>query len=244
MDAFQEFDQPPVPEKTGGAIISHAFEMYKGVFIYALAVMIIYGFASMLVQPISGFDSQIFAEDISSGADNLSMMNMWAMPGMGLYTGLSGLLGILLAPLFVGLIYMANKYNTAQKLNFSDLFIAYRQNTLNIMIYSLISSIILGFSFVLCFLPLFFVFPFFLLGYPILLFENASFSEALSKSFSIAKENYMTFLVAGVLGALISMAGIFLCFIGLIATLPFYLVVMYSTYCAYLGRPRELIAAE
>lgn len=244
MDAFQEFDQPPVPEKTAGAIISHAFEMYKGVFIYALAVMIIYGLVSMVMQPISGFDSQIFAEDMRSSGDDFSIMNMWAMPGMGLMMGLSSLMGILLAPLFVGLIYMANKYNTAQPLTFADLFIAYRQNTLNIMIYSLISSIILGFSAMLCFLPLVFVFPFFLLGYPILLFENASFSEALSKSFSIAKENYMTFLVAGVLGVLISMAGIFLCFIGLIATLPFYLVVMYSIYCAYLGRPRELIAAE
>jgi hypothetical protein len=33
-----------------------------------------------------------------------------------------------------------------------------------------------------------------LLGYPILLFENASATDALSKSFNIAKENYGTFL--------------------------------------------------
>jgi uncharacterized membrane protein len=78
------------------------------------------------------------------------------------------------------------------------------------------------------------------LGYPILLFENASATEALGKSFNIAKENYGTFLGTTVLGALISIAGIVLCGIGIILTAPFMMIVMYSTYCAFLGKPRQI----
>ena len=99
----------------------------------------------------------------------------------------------------------------------------------------------MGVAFALCFLPAVFVIPFLLLGYPILLFENATFSEALSKSFSIAKDNYGTFLGTSVLGLLISIAGVFLCVIGIVFTALFYLVVMYSTYCAFCGRPRPIM---
>ena len=82
--------------------------------------------------------------------------------------------------------------------------------------------------------------PFLMLGYPILLFENASFADALSKSFNIAKENYGTFLGVSLLSLLISISGILLCGIGIIATMPFFLVAMYSIYCAFLGRPRQI----
>ena len=135
---------------------------------------------------------------------------------------------------------MANKINFKQQIVFADLFIGYKQNFVNILVYGLISSILTSIAFMLCVIPGFFVLPFFLLGYPILLFENATFSEALSKSFAIAKENYGVFLGASLLGLLISIAGVFLCGIGLVATIPFYLVVMYSTYCAFCGRPRPI----
>lgn len=239
MDAFQE-PAPVEPRKTSGEIISHAFEMYKGVFLYALLAMVIYFAASMIVPPLSGFDTQGFSDEIMNADGDFSSLDIWAIPGIGLYYGLSGLTSLLLAPLFVGIIYMANKYNFRQRMQAGDLFIGYRQNFVNIVIYSLISSIITAIAAALCFLPMFFVLPFLMLGYPILLFENASFSEALSKSFKIAKENYVTLLGASFLGILISIAGILLCGIGIIATFPFYMVVMYSAYCAFCGKPRPL----
>ena len=147
---------------------------------------------------------------------------------------------MVLAPLYVGLIYMANKYNFNQPLQVSDLFIGYKQNFLNIVLYSLVSSVVMGIAFMMCVIPGFFVIPFFLLGYPILLFENASFGEAISKSFKIAKENYGIFLGASVLGLLISLAGVVLCGIGIIATALFYFAVMYSAYCAFCGAPRQI----
>lgn len=241
MENFTDLNQSSGPERNASAIINHALEMFKGVFGYGILLMVIYLIASMLVQPISGFNSQEFSEEIMSSDGDYSALNLRNIPGLGVYYGLTGLLGILIAPLYVGFIYIVNKYNLKEAISFSDLFIGYKQNFVNIIIYALISSIILAISMLLCVIPVFFVFPLLLLGYPILLFENASFSEALSKSFNIAKENYGTFLGAGLLGILISISGVLLCGIGILVTFPFYLIVMYSIYCAYCGRPRPIL---
>jgi uncharacterized membrane protein len=136
---------------------------------------------------------------------------------------------------------MINKYNTKNPIEFSDLFIGYKQNLVNIMIYALLAGIISTVALSLCVLPIIFVYPFLMLGYPILLFENASATEALGKSFNIVKENYGIFLGVTFVGFLLSMAGIVLCFIGIILTAPFIYAVMYSLYCAHLGKPRQII---
>lgn len=237
---FQEFSKQNEPERTSSGVVGHAFETYKGVFGYAILAMVIYFAASMLIQMLTGYNSRAISQEIIASDGDFSASDMWTIPGARLYYGLSGLLGLLLAPLYVGVIYIANKYNYKQPISASDLFIGYRQNLVNIVIYSLISSIILTIGFALCFLPGFLVMPFLLLGYPILLFENASFGEALSKSYNIAKENYGTFLGIALLSMAISIAGIVLCGVGLIATMPFFIVAMYSTYYAFVGKPRQI----
>ncbi|MGO4708496.1 beta-carotene 15,15'-monooxygenase [Chryseobacterium sp. 2TAF14] len=241
MSEFNEFDQQgSVPERSTGSIISHAFEMYKGVFLYALVTMIIYLIADFVLQSVTGLN---FYSNYSSfrDFDEDNYRNILVnRPGMSLYYSFSGLLSILLAPLYVGLIYIANKFNTKSAIEFSDLFIGYRQNLGNILLYSLVTNIILWVSALLCVLPVFFVYPLFLLGYPILLFENANAMDAISKTFNIAKENYSVFIGTAFLGILISAAGIILCCVGIIFTLPFIYIAMYSIYCAYLGKPRQI----
>ncbi|ASK31111.1 beta-carotene 15,15'-monooxygenase [Chryseobacterium sp. T16E-39] len=239
MSGFDEFDQQgSVPNRDTGSIISHAFEMYKGVFLYAIVAMIIYIIGGIVIQSVSGFNSASMVEEMRDAGSGFSY---WNAPGFSLYLTLSGLLGILLAPLYVGLIFIVNKYNTKNPIEFSDLFIGYRQNFVNILIYSLLSGVISSVALSICFLPFFFVYPLLLLGYPILLFENASATEALGKSFNIAKENYGIFLGTTLVGILISVAGVVLCGIGLIITAPFIMVVMYSAYCAFLGKPRQIM---
>ncbi|RMZ60687.1 beta-carotene 15,15'-monooxygenase [Chryseobacterium nematophagum] len=241
MSEFNEFDQQgSVPEKSTGSIISHAFEMYKGVFLYAIVAMIVYLIGGFIIQSVSGFNSTAMVEEMRDSGGDYSSFSYWRAPGFSMYITLSSLLGVLLAPLYVGLIYMVNKYNTKNPIEFSDLFIGYRQNFVNILIYSIISGIISSISAFICVIPFFFVYPLFLLGYPILLFENASATEALGKSFNIAKENYWIFFGTTFLGLVISVAGIILCGIGVILTAPFIMVVMYSAYCAFLGKPRQI----
>jgi uncharacterized membrane protein len=242
MSGFDEFDQQgSVPNRDTGSIISHAFEMYKGVFLYAIVAMIVYIIGGFIIQTLTGFNSASMMEEMRDAGDDFSGFSYWNAPGFPLYLTLSGLLGILLAPLYVGLIFIVNKYNTKNPIEFADLFIGYRQNFVNILIYSLISGVISSVALSICFIPFFFVYPLLLLGYPILLFENASATEALGKSFNIAKENYGVFLGTTVVGLLISFAGIVLCFIGVIITAPFIMVVMYSAYCAFLGKPRQIL---
>lgn len=241
MSEFNEFDQQgSVPEKEAGSIISHAFEMYKGVFLYVLLAIAIYILGSWLIDMVSGFDTQSFAEEIRSSNGDYTNIDYWSVPGLKTYYGLSGLLNILLAPLYVGLIYIVNKYNTKITIQVSDLFIGYKQNFVNIIIYAFLTNIILGVSILFCIIPVFFVFPLFLIGYPILLFENASATEALSKSFNIAKENYATFLGAAILGILISLSGFILCCVGVFLTAFYIYIVMYSAYVAYQGKPKQI----
>ncbi|SDQ47050.1 hypothetical protein SAMN05421664_1723 [Chryseobacterium soldanellicola] len=242
MSEFNEFDQQgSVPGRETGSIISHAFEMYKGIFLYAIISMIIYLIGDFVLQSITGFNSWGGFSQFRDFDGDYSQYEYWRKPGFSLYYSFSSILGILLSPIYVGLIYIANKFNTKNPIEFSDLFIGYRQNLGNILLYSLFTTIIFGIAAAMCGIPFFFVFPLFLLGYPILLFENANAMDAISKTYAIAKDNYGTFLGAGLLGGLISISGIILCCIGIIVTAPFIMIVMYSTYCAYLGKPRQII---
>ena len=124
MDTFEEFDQPIGPEKSAGAIIAHAFEIYKGIFLYAVAALLISFVVSSLIQPISGFNQADFMEEVKSSDGGFP--NVWVVPGFAFYSGLSGLISLLLAPLYVGVIYIANKYNLQESIKFSDLFIGFK----------------------------------------------------------------------------------------------------------------------
>ncbi len=241
MENYGEVGQLKMPERNTSSVIGHAFEMFKGVFWYSLLAVIIYILGGWFLEMISGLDSQLIYDEMMSSGEGFATADIFAIKGVKTYYAASGLFGILISPLFVGLIYLANKYNNGQPHSWQDLFIGYRQNWINIMLYSLISSIIIGISFALCFLPGLFVAPLFLFGFPVLLFENANAIEAIQKSFAIAKENYATVLGIFLLGFLISIAGIIFCFIGILLTFPFIYVVMYSAYCAFVGKPRALI---
>ncbi|MCX8522769.1 beta-carotene 15,15'-monooxygenase [Chryseobacterium formosus] len=241
MSEFNEFDQQgSVPERNTSSIISHAFEMYKGVFLYGLVIMIIFFIGDFVIQSITGYNSWSGFRNFRDFDGDYSDFVSWNRPGVSSYYSGYSFLGILMSPLYVGLIYITNKFNTKEQIDFSDLFIGYRQNLGNILLYSLITTIILWISFAMCFIPVIFVYPLFFLGYPILLFENATAMDALSKTYNLVKENYSVFLGTAILGGLISLSGIVLCCVGIVFTACFMEVAMYSAYCAYLGRPRQI----
>ncbi|MGX9986643.1 beta-carotene 15,15'-monooxygenase [Chryseobacterium sp. POL2] len=240
METFNDFDsQGKVPARNTGDIISHAFETYKGVVLYAIVAMILYMIASFLVQGLSGFNSQSMYEEIMANPGG--NINYFAIPGLTTYYAFSSLFGLLISPLFLSLIYISHKVNVKEAVSFGDLFYGYKNNLVNILLYSVITGIITTIGFALCILPGLLILPLFFIGYPILIFENASATEALSKSFNIAKENYGTFLGVAFLSAIISIAGIILCGIGIIATAPFYLTAAYSMYIAFTDLPKKIV---
>lgn len=241
MENFNEFDSPAnVPTRETGNIISHALEIFKNTFLYCFLAVVIYFLLSLIIQMLSGFDSRLIIEQAKESNGNFGYSDMIAAPGFALYGAGNFLLSLLLSPIFVSLIYVANKSNFKQPIVVSDIFFAYKQNFINILIYALISQIALYVSLIMCVLPAIFIMPFFFLGYPILLFEKASAFDALKKSFSIVQANYGTILLTALLGGLISIAGLILCCVGVYLTMPFIYIAMYSTYCAYQGAPRQL----
>jgi len=245
MENFNDFDSPAIsPNKESGAILSHAFENYKTILIYAIVALIgaaiVSSLLSAVVESLVGYDSAEAQEVINDAIKSGDYSSISDIGGLKANMGVSFLVGIVLYPLYAGILNIMNKANYKQKIEFSDLFIGYRQNTGNIILYSLISYIAMSILFVMCILPAIFVAPFFFLGLPIVLFENKSVGEALSKSFDLGKENYGVLLGTSFLAGLISFGGIILCGIGIVFTAFFFLAAMYSAYCAYCGAPRQL----
>lgn len=237
MSEFDEFDHNiTVPQKDTSSVLSHAFESYKGV----LGIAVVAGVILLAV----GLAFYIFASPSSRSFDFVSGSDMRVMlPSMmGMYgrsLALQLLQSVLLSPLFVGVIYICHKKATGGNIIFQDVFIGFKQNTANIMIFSLITTLLTYVSLAFCVIPVIFVMPLFFLGYPLLLFENCSAGEALSKSYKIAKENYWSFVGIGVLSAIIAYAGMIVCFVGFIVTYGFLYAAMYSAYLAYVGIPKE-----
>ncbi|WP_417427679.1 beta-carotene 15,15'-monooxygenase [Halpernia sp.] len=244
MENFTEFDNlTTTPQKDSSSIISHAFGIYKKTFLYAILAIVLtiigsYIF-SFFAELITGFDAESMQEFAKSGSTDYKRIFM--MPGYGSFLGLNGLFGLLLYPIYAGFLYILNKANFNEQILVSDLFIGYKQNTLQIILYGIISNIILTIAFSLCFLPGLFLAPLFIFAFPILFFENTNAIDAIKKSFKIAQDNYWTIWVIAVLAFLISISGLILCFVGIILTAPFLYAAIYSAYCAYNGAPKPII---
>ncbi len=85
---------------------------------------------------------------------------------------ISSIFGALLYPLTAGLIFIAHKYNSKQNIDISDLFIGYKQNTVNLILYGLLMSVITTIGFYLCILPGIYFAIVSIIGLPIIFFEN------------------------------------------------------------------------
>ena len=246
MENFEEFDQKGQPAgKSTGEIISHAFEIYKNNFGWGVLFFVILVIISTLVSSLLSVFTSYDPNAVSETMNEMIKTKDWdfnvliGTPGFVENNLISYIVGLLLFPLYAGYIYISQKTNNGQKINFfSDILIGYRQNTGQFILYSLISGIVMGIALMMCVVPAIFVAPLFFIGLPILLFENTSATNAIGKSYKIATQNYGTFLGTAFLSFIIAMAGIFLCCVGIIFTYPFLIVAMYSAYTAFCGVPR------
>jgi len=243
MSNFDEFDRPIGPEKDTGSIISHAFENYKKVILYGILIIVGVGIASSIIstllQLILGIGSQDpeLVQEVIKNRDFSLLINS---PGFITNTSSNYVIGLLFYPLYAGFLYIIHKANNNIDINFNDLFIGYRQNTLNIILYGLLSGIFVGVGFVLCIIPGLFALALTFIGLPIVFFENKGPVEALQKAFEVSKQHVWTMVGVSLLSILISISGIFLCFVGVIFTAMFSYSAMYSSYSALRGTPYEV----
>jgi hypothetical protein len=246
MDNFKDFETTgKTPDRDSGSIISHAFEIYKDIFIYPLVVGVLFLIVVSFLAGITGLWATFMDMSQNSGSigsyDPDTYKDLYRGTPFLTFFGSASLFNILLfSPLVVGTIYIAHKKNINEEIQFSDLFIGYKQNFLNIVLFGLIFAIVSGICSWLYYLPAVFIMPFLFFGYPFLLFQNASVFEALKNSIDIVKNNYVDILIINLLAYLCSCLGIIGCCIGIIITYMFYYSTMYSAYCAYVALPRQL----
>ncbi|WP_374442230.1 hypothetical protein [Epilithonimonas sp.] len=245
MENFNEFEaNGKVPNKDSGSIISHSFEIYKSIFIYPLIAGIIFFIGISIMFSITGLWAAMIDISQNSGAGGYDVdayNELYRGTPFLTFAGGASLFNVLLfSPLVVGTIFIAHKKNLNQQIQFSDLFIGFRQNFLNIALYGLIFAIASGISSWMFYVPAVFIMPFLFLGFPFLLFQNKTAFEALKNSIEIVKNNYTDFLVINLLAYLCSILGFFGCCIGIIITYMFYYSTMYSAYCAYVALPRQI----
>ncbi len=249
MNHFSEFERPLAPQKESGSIISHAWENYKGIFIYALLYMVIaivVGYIFSLFLPSEGTESYKEIIDSIRNGKSIDFEEINALQGSMGYTSyilnfvISAIFGALLFPLSAGLIFIAHKYNSKQNIDISDLFIGYKQNTVNLILYGLLMSVITTVGYYSCILPGIYLSIVGITGLPIIFFENKTPIEAFKKALNITNSDFGTFLVIGILTFLISLSGLLLCCVGVLLTGGFVYSVQYSTYCAYFGTPYEI----
>jgi hypothetical protein len=103
---------------------------------------------------------------------------------------------------FSGIIYMTHKSNTQQNIEISDLFIGYKQNTGNLILYGLVITILAYAGFVFCLLPGLYVLIAGFVGLPIVFFGNKNVSDGISLSFKATNDNFGLVLVVAILGFL------------------------------------------
>lgn len=244
MENFTEFDNlTTTPQRDSSSIIAHAFETYKKVIWYGVLLVVAVYIISSILGSLVGF-SQSEAMEVFREAVRTKDYNMIDnIHGLQATSGVSILLSLLSFPLYAGFLYILNKANFREEFTFTDLFIGYKQNTVQLILYYVISSIIIGFFALFCILPAIFVAPLLFLGLPIVFFENATAMDAIKKSYGIVKNNYGTFLGLSILTFFISISGLILCCVGIVLTTMFSFAAKYSAYCAFLGAPKPVAAA-
>lgn len=243
MSNFNEFDRPLAPEQSIGSVLSHAWENYKEVVGYGILIMVGTSLASTLVSNIIQFLMGIEANDAELMKEVMASKNYFLIfqsPAFVSNSSISYMIGLLFYPLYAGYLYVIHKANSKKSISFNDLFIGYHQNTLQIILYGLLSGLLTGIGLLLCFIPGVLLGALLFIGLPVVFFENKTALEGIRKSFEVGKKHLGAFLGIALLASVISLSGILLCCIGIIATAPFIFSAFYAAYCAYCGAPYEV----
>lgn len=221
-------------------IFGTASEIFKGIAGYAIAAVVIYGVITWIVNIILGLflptvDPEELAEVMQSG-DYSAIANVYFSGSNNFANLISTLVSAALSPIFYSIYSMSRKFDTYNKVDFSDIFVHYRDGKfLQLFILTLILQIAAGIGLVLCIIPGFIVYTMWMLAIPLVIFANANIGEALSHSMKLAFKDFGNFslITLSILGIVI--LGFVLCCIGVVAAIPFVYVLVYALYKYVIG---------
>ncbi len=148
------------------------------------------------------------------------------IPVLGTIAGL-----IVNPPLAAGYYLVADKIRRGEAYTFNNFFDGFKLHIGNLIVLSLISSILTAIGFVFCIIPGIYLAVGYGIAVPMLLFLKLEFWDSMEASRKVIGKNFFSwlgFFIVVWLGALI--IGVLACGVGLLFTMP---VAILATYCAF-----------
>ncbi len=223
-------------------IISNAYNVaIKKLFIWSVLFMLLYFvitlFFQYLAYTIAGVDLMELVDtyiDLASSG-NVERLNSYIMSiqgQMNVASMISVAFSSLLMPLMMGYVEMVKNADLGLKHSFSDVFKPYTSSKIIGLMIIYIAIIVLTIvGLMLCALPGIYIMTALSLAPMMYWFnDDASFGEALTGSIKVVNKNFFSVFFAFLLLCLLSVAGMFLCYIGMVITVPIAYAGFYFVY--------------
>ena len=230
---------------SASSIIDKAFEIFKGIAGFAILAVIIYIVASWIINSLLGiiFPMQIDEEEIQAIANSGDIVqiqeyykDIFASSNFALSSTISSLLSSALYPILYSIFVMARKFDQHQNIEFSDIFVHYKNGKfLNLFLVTLIVQIVGSIGFMLCIIPGFIVSTMWMLAVPLIIFGSADIKDALNYSMKLAFKNFGGFFTVLLMCIGVIIVGFLLCCIGVIAAIPLVYIIIYVLYKDVIG---------
>ena len=230
---------------SASSIIDKAFEIFKGIAGFAILAVIIYIVASWIINSLLGiiFPMQIDEEEIQAIANSGDIVqiqeyykDIFASSNFALSSTISTLLSSALYPILYSVFVMARKFDLHQNIEFSDIFVHYKNGKfLNLFLVTLIVQIVGSIGFMLCIIPGFILSTMWMLAVPLIIFGSADIKDALNYSMKLAFKNFGGFFTVLLMCIGVIIVGFLLCCIGVIAAIPLVYIIIYVLYKDVIG---------
>ena len=230
---------------SASSIIDKAFEIFKGIAGFAILAVIIYIVASWIINSLLGiiFPMQIDEEEIQAIANSGDIVqiqeyykDIFASSNFALSSTISTLLSSALYPILYSVFVMARKFDLHQNIEFSDIFVHYKNGKfLNLFLVTLIVQIVGSIGFMLCIIPGFIVSTMWMLAVPLIIFGSADIKDALNYSMKLAFKSFGGFFTVLLMCIGVIIVGFLLCCIGVIAAIPLVYIIIYVLYKDVIG---------
>ncbi len=231
-----------------GHIFSRAGDIFKGIAGYAIAAIVIYCIVYYLLSIITGLIYSPDQEELliisqSGDLDAVSSFYMQELnkPMYKLAMFISLIAGSVATPIVYSIYTMARKFDTQQKVEFSDIFIHYKDGKFfKLFLISIIISVGVSIATLFCVVPGFVVYVMWLIAVPFVVFADASIGEALSASRKLAFKSFGSFSLMLLLIIAVLFVGLLICCIGVIPAIPLTYVMIYVLYKDIVGFEDDL----
>ena len=226
-------------------IFSKSTEIFKGIAGYAILALIVYYVLSGVLNYLLGFvfpgsvlNYEEIIESIQSGDNDelIETLTEYSENTSSVSSIISSIITFALYPILFSIYTMAHKFDHYKNVEFSDLFVHYKDGKfVRIFLVSVISYVVGIIGLVLCIIPGVIVYIMWMLVIPLVVFADAKVSEALTYSMKLAFKDFGSFLLLllGMIGVWI--LGVLLCCVGLIGAIPFTFVLIYVLYKEVIG---------